>query len=326
MTKRLLLGILAVAVAAATAGTGAQEAAQAALGAVDSQAAAADFKTLADVFPSETYTNANFQSGGTGMRNQRRGSIMINGVVPGGVTPILKANLYWAIITSSATLTTAQVRININRQWPATPVKPASLTLNGSLVGQAPQPCWAGSVISVLKADVTPVVTGNGLYRIQVFAGGSYAGGDPWNSPVVLPLQEGASLVVIYPQNGAITSVFDRGLTTMFSGALNYVLMLPFSTGGVKIDLAGADGQYGSSRSPGLAGETTTINGVHVGATSAWNDSLWNGKSGLPLPQLWDNDGRRVNLPAVTSSLSVTHTAGGDCLVPVVNTVSNATI
>ena len=324
MTIRLFVGILAVAVAAAGAGIGAQDVAQG--GATDSQLAASEIRDLAVINPSEVWSNANFQSGGTGMRNQRRGAIMINGVVPGGVAPIVRANLYWAIITSSATLTTAQIRMNINRQWPTTTAKPASLTLNGTIIGQAPQPCWTGTTISVLKADVTPVVTGNGLYRIQVFAGGSYAGGDPWNSPVVLPLQEGASLVVIYPQNGAITSVYDRGLTTMFSGVLNYTLALPFSAGAVKIDLAGADGQYGGGRTAGLAGETTTINGVHVGDTSAWADSLWNGKSGLPLPQLWDNDGRRVQLPAVTSSLDVTHTAGGDCLVPVVNTVSNASI
>jgi hypothetical protein len=320
MTKRLFLGLLTIALAA-TVGLGAQQ------GAVSPEQAALDSQVIAaDVGWSEAYNNANYQTGGTGMRNQKRGAIMINGVAPGGVTPIIKANLYWAFIKSTAAaLTLTERKININRQWPITTAKPAAQTLVGSIVGSTGSPCWGGSTLWVLKADATGVVTGNGLYRVQTFVGGSTAGGDPWNSPVVFPLQEGATLQVIYPQGGTYVAVYDVGLTTMFSGALTYTLTLPVVSSTIKIDFAGADGQYGGGRtgSAGTSGETTTVNGFPVGNGSAWNDGLWNGKSGLPLPQLWDNDGRLFSLDA-TGSLTITHTAGADCLVPVANIVSNS--
>ena len=325
MRIRLLFGALAVA-ATASVGIGAQQSGQ--TGTVSSDVAAQDIQTLAVVSPSEVYGNSNYQTGGTGMRNQRRGSIMINGVTPGGVTPVIKANLYWALIrNTTGPLTTNERKITLSRQWPTTSSKPANMSFLGNEVGTTASPCWPGQQTKVLKADVTAVVVGNGLYRMQVYAGGSYRGEDPWNGVALLPLQEGASLVVIYPNSGTTTAVYDVGLTTMFSGTLNYQLALPFSASTVKIDFAGADGQYGTSRLPGAAGgETTTINGVHVGSTSPWNDSWWNGKSGLALPQLWDNDGRRLALPATTSTLDITHNSPGDCLVPVANFVTNAGI
>jgi len=318
MPKRLFLCLLTIAVAASV-GVGAQQ------GVVSPEQAALDVQEInAAVTPAEVYGNANFQSGGTGMRNQKKGGITINGVTPVGVTPIIKANLYWAFIKATAVAPTlAERKININRQWPVTKVKPAGATLVGSVIGATASPCWGGSTLFVLKADATGVVTGNGFYRVQTFVGGVTTGGDPWNSPVVFPLQEGASLVVIYPQAGPFTAVYDGGLATMFSGALTYTLSLPAALSTLKIDFAGADGQYGAHRTPGFAGETTTINGIAVGGGSAWNDGLWNGKSGLPLPQLWDNDGRVLSIPA-TAALTITHTAGGDCLVPIANTVSNA--
>ena len=325
MRTRLFLMLAVALVGAASIGIRAEQQGQG--GMISAEAAALDIQVVEPaVDPANVFGNANFQSGGTGMRNQKRGGIMINGVVPGGVTPITYAVVYWALITStSAPLTTVQRKITVSRQWPTTTTKPANASFIGSEIAATASPCWGGTTLHVLKAVVTSVVTGNGLYRVQVYAGGSFAGGDPWNSPAVFPLQEGASLVVVYPQSGPTTAIYDGpGLSTMFGGSLTYTLALPFTTSVVKIDFANADGQIGSGRAPGAAGETTTINGVHVGNGSPWAHSLWDGAAGWPLPQLWDNAGRVLSLSS-TSALTVTHTsAGGDCLVPVANVVSNA--
>jgi hypothetical protein len=47
----------------------------------------------------------------------------------------------------------------------------------------------------------------------------------------------------------------------------------------------------------------------------------WNGSSGFPLPQLWDDTGHFVVLPTTTSTLSVAFAAPADCLTPVANVV-----
>jgi hypothetical protein len=313
-SPRLVLGAAVVFAFAASVGIGAQQGARSA----DAPDANATIDA-GNVNASEVFGQADFQSGGTGLRNQRRGAIMINGVPGGAAGPVLKSYVYWAVITSGAA-TVAQRTMTVSRLWPPTAAKPVSMTVVGSIVGTAPQPCWSGTTISVLKADVTGVTTGSGLYRVQVKVGGSFAGADPWVSSPGFPLHEGASMVVIYSQAGATTSIYDVGLTTMFSGGLTYTLALPGATSSVKMDLIGADGQTGASRSAGFGTETTTVNGVAIGAGSPWSNSLWNGYSGAPLPQLWDDHGRIFSLSS-TAALTVTHTAGGDCLVPIANIV-----
>ena len=95
------------------------------------------------------------------------------------------------------------------------------------------------------------------------------------------------------------------------------------------IDNIGADGKhtFGASRLavPAFTSETTTIGGpAFSGPGSAYWDSDWNGSSGLPVPELWDDTGHDITaLGAAVPNLPVTvsQPGGGDCLTPVVNVV-----
>ncbi len=165
-------------------------------------------------------------------------------------------------------------------------------------------------------------------------ASGSTGGEDPWTL-VVYPLFEGASLVIV-GTGTATTSIYDKGLagkTFLAGNGLAYTLALPVASKGVSalFDNIGADGQTGSSRTSisTLANEVTTLNGVKIaGPGSAANDSDWNGSSGLPLPQLWDDTGHNIiaEAGAGTTALNFTIRNSGsgyyDCLTPVANVVA----
>jgi hypothetical protein len=178
------------------------------------------------------------------------------------------------------------------------------------------------------------VATGNGSYQLTILPGGTGLanGANPWAAPIVTPAWEGASLVLIGPGTGAV-SIFDAGLAgRTFVAPFTYSLNLPVATvagRNLLFDNIGADGQHGFGRNDfnvGIADETTTIGVLPIaGPGSNYNDSDWNGSSGLPLPELWDDTGHDITAaaPPGTTVLNVSITQGGggvlDCLVPVAN-------
>jgi hypothetical protein len=290
------------------------------------------------VRPTVTLKEASYATGGVALRNRGAGNISISGLVG---APRLTF-LYWAVITVGAP-TAADRTIEIQRLDPV-PVSPLA-NVNGVVVGVGPTPCWGprSAIITVFRGEVpATVATGNGSYQLTLLpgAGGKVDGADPWIGAPVLPLLEGASLVMIGKGSGTV-SVFDAGLAGKTfepnPGAFNYVLALPVAaTAGKRmlLDNIGADGQHvdGASREAvtSFSDETTTINGFPIaGQGSDYVDSDWNGSSGLPVPELWDDTGHNISIvsenaggPVVNLNV-VIHSALGpaDCLTPVANVV-----
>ena len=284
--------------------------------------------TLPDVTPSATFTGAQVGSGGVGLRNRITGGINVSGAP----SPAKGAFLYWAVITNGAP-PVATRQMNVQRRYPA-PIVAANVV--GTVIGTGASPCWSGNLITVYRASVpTNVASGSGLYQVTLprAASGLANGGDPWFAAQVLPLLEGASLMIVGSGNLRV-SVFDRGLagnTFVASDGLNYNLRLPAAAGSVitQLDLVGADGQYGlNSRTAQAAtsNEVTRVNGVAMGGPgSPSNDGDWNGAIAGPLPQLWDTTSHNVTaaVPGGTTVLRMAISGGNDCLTPIANIVGN---
>jgi hypothetical protein len=252
------------------------------------------------------------------------------------------AFLYWAVITTGAA-PTADKSVTFEQIFPASG---HSVTLTGTLLGTGATPCWAGNTISVFKATV-PVadVSGNGSYMVaftKTGASGSTKGQDPWKASV-LPLLEGASLVVVGTGTGTVY-LFDKGLAGKTFGnhtnpeTFTYTLSLAAATAGAQVlfENIGADGQIGVSRTAGnvspsepfLAAKATQINGQLVAGPFSASfidyDSDWNGNAAAPLPRLWDDVGHDITsvAPRGTKTLKISVTTQGDCLTPVANVIA----
>lgn len=280
-----------------------------------------------DPDPSMTFPNASYGTGGAALRNREAGNIGVSGV--NGATQA--AIIYWAVITDGPP-PVADTSINVQRLSPGPPSVVVNVT--GTVVGTGPQPCWIGDTITVFRAAIPLVVaTGNGSYQVTINpgAGGVTDGSDPWVSFPVLPLFEGASIVLVGAGTGTV-AIYDVGLAgnTFFGNpGLTYMLSLPTTASGTLtlFDNIGADGQQGLSRTSLIADEGTTINGIPVaGPGSLYNDSDWNGSSGYPLPQLWDDTGHDITgaTPAGTTLLTINVSTTNplfDCLTPVANVI-----
>lgn len=281
---------------------------------------------LATIKPFVSFPQSGFGTGGVALRNRGAGNISVSGVVGAAKAALI----YWAVITNGPPAA-PESAIQVQQLFPA--VSP-NVTLPGIVVGSGTPPCWPGTVITVFRARIPPAVaTGNGSYQITLNKGASGLtnGSDPWLGAPVLPLFEGASMVMVGDGAGTV-AIYDTGLAgntfTASPAAFMYSLVLPVAAPGnlTLLDNIGADGQQGSSRTSIFATEATTINGVNVaGPGSTYNDSDWNGSSGYPIPQLWDDTGHDITkaTPAGTAMLNVaiTDNPGGDCLTPVANVV-----
>jgi hypothetical protein len=273
--------------------------------------------------PSETavYPNADYATGGVGLRNQPQRSILISG---SPTNAAIDAIVYWSVL---GPIVKQDYFITVQRLFPNPTTLPNQTTLLGTLIAVGGDPCWGSSGNYIFKAHVpTSVVTGNGNYLIKFAAGASglMTGDDPWTKSS-FPAMEGAALVVV--KNGVHTvSVFDGQAGLTFSSSLTYTLQLLLPTQGqVLWDNIGADGQIGYSRNPGAGGETTTINGTLIAGPGAQNtDADWSGTAALPLPQLFDVTGHDISgaAPAGTTSLSVQFQSPGDCVTTIANVVS----
>jgi hypothetical protein len=169
--------------------------------------------------------------------------------------------------------------------------------------------------------------------RLIAGAAGTTDGSDPFVA-IVDPLWEGASIVMIGAGTGTV-SLFDQGLagiTFVPNFPFAYTLVLPMAGGPSTIlDNIGADGQHsiGPSRVPVWleTDETTSVNGVLIaGFGSQYMDSDWNGSSGLPVPELWDDTGHDITNAAQGNfnlNIEIFNSGGNasDCLVTVANVV-----
>jgi hypothetical protein len=273
-----------------------------------------------------TYPQAGYATGGVSLRNREGGVIHIS-----GMNGVVRAGwLYWAYLFAPGVAPPATQPITMQRLFP-TGVAPFTKILKGTLIATGGDPCWGSAGTAVYRASVpTNLATGNGYYRITLdpAAIGLTTGEDPWDGNVKFPLAEGASLALI-GDGVSNVSIFDKGMSGIeFSAPIAYSLTLPLALTGnpVLFDAFGADGQIGSSRRAGPeASETVTINGTQISGTGGLDpDSDWNGSSGFPLPQLWDDTGHDISPSFATGggAVNVSIVPNGDCLVTIANVIS----
>ena len=282
----------------------------------------------AAVEPYKTYEKASYGTGGVALRNRGRGVLHVSGVTG----PVQDAYLYWAILFKTAPATCFSHVLLRPITFPLFDF--VEIPLTGTLLGISADPAWGSTGGAVYRAQVPKwIAQGNGAYEVTLARGSSGLtdGEDPWDGDVVFPLAEGASLVIIGTGNYTV-GIYDTGFTaTEFcSTTLTYTLNLPaLYTSDALWDNIGADGQTGHSRdaTATVSLETTVINTVKISGPGALdNDSDWNGSSGFPLPQLWDDTGHDISAafagdPAPTTA-AISFTSNGDCLVTVANVLA----
>jgi len=282
---------------------------------------------IPNVKATATFSQAGYGTGGVALRNRQGGVIHVSGV--NGITRA--AWLYWMYLFAPGPAgPPATQPITLERLFP-TGVAPFSKVLTGTLIATGGDPCWGSAGNAVYRARVpVNLTTGNGYYRVTLdkSAVGLTTGEDPWNGNVVLPLAEGASLVLIGDGTSNV-SLYDKGMSgIMVSVPTSYNLILPLAPTGnpILFDSLGGDGQIGASRLANTAAnDKVTINGTQISGTGGLDpDSDWNGSSGFPLPQLWDDTGHDITpvLRAGSPVVGVTIDPATDCLVTGANVIS----
>jgi hypothetical protein len=263
------------------------------------------------------FVEADHAAAGIGLRNRGGGVINLRGV-PDGATAV-RAFLYWDVLMADAPPT---MTVSFN-----------AVGVSGNLIGQGESPCWGGGLHNfAYRAEVPlPLLFAgiNGDYGVAGVPSGIGTGSNPWESAVVPPLAEGATLAVFFRAPGGRfqqTYVYETPISgSMFTVAIDIVLTgfrAPRSD--AKLTLVGADGQRGGGLTGNLGTlETSFLDGHQfAGPTSPFlptvhNDSDWNGQDGQPLNQLWDTRTHVVTTDPGASQAALRYVAGGDCLVPV---------
>jgi hypothetical protein len=289
---------------------------------------APSIRTPSNISPTAVYYNASYGTGGVALRNRSEGAMQISGVT--GATQA--AYLYWVVLLRNPT--NAQLKevgkVAIARLYPTGAPTPSSATVTGTLLTVGGDPRWGSSGAWVYRAVVpSSVATGNGFYKItlQKGASGLTDGEDPWDGNVVFPLFEGASLVVV-GTGSATVGLLDGQAGTTFEGAYSNYYALPATVASgsqVLFDNFGYDGQIGYSRTieSYLTNDTTTVAGwpsntsvLVAGPGGETGDSDWDGGSGWPLPQLWDDTGHDIsNAFAVgDTAVLVSYYTNQDCV------------
>jgi len=191
---------------------------------------------------------------------------------------------------------------------------PAIGVLNGvPIVGDwvayaSPSPCWAPEFIYTFVAEVSGIVV-NGLNNLTGFPSGVTNGGNPWTEPQLLPMLEGASLIVVYDSGAAPHQI------TIFTGALteegsSITAVLPFAPSGA------------------TTAETTYVfaDGQYPGNAALWNGAVidpdaFPGSDPKETPTAWSygnlSDTKTYTVPVSLGETSATagiSSSEGDCL------------
>src|SRR5258708_443010 len=170
---------------------------------------------------------------------------------------------------------------------------------------------------------------GNGLSKVILRgASGLTDGEEPGDLNVVFRLFEGASLVVVGTGTANVGLLDGQAGTTFVGTTFSNYYQLPATTASgsrVLLDNFGYDGQIGASRSifSPTSNETSSVSGypsltfVQVaGPGVETSNSDWDGSSGWPLPQLWDDTGYDISnaFAAGDTFVLVNYTSGNDCI------------
>ena len=248
-----------------------------------------------------------YTAAGTGMRNLGYGAISITGI-PAGAT-VKSATLLWDILADSAGPSFAQGTLD-------------GKAFTGTQWASGASPCWPPGANFSYEADVTSLVTGNGSYKLAGFATGQSDGADPWTSGPTAPLDEGASLVVVYelPSMPQVTVQIAEGATETPGGTASATLN-GFTVGAkasASTTYIVADGQ--------MPGNTASFAGTTLPGVS------FPGNDPQAVPHysqgnLWDTVTTDVSsyLSPGDTSATIGVTGGQDCLVWVGQVLSVST-
>jgi hypothetical protein len=153
-----------------------------------------------------------YVAAGVGMRNIGSGDINIT--LPPGST-IHKALLYWAVIMPITVDGEPQKDNFINN---VAPPKLNGTPITSTHIGTAGVPCWIGDVTVAFRADVTNIAV-DGVNTLTDFPSGRTDNSHPGSDPLILPLLEGATLVVVFTNpNYDLNTVVVRDGAVTFSG------------------------------------------------------------------------------------------------------------
>lgn len=267
---------------------------------------------------------------GTGARNTGFGTIRLRGLPPGSVA--VSAFLYWSYIQGGPIALTQSIVFR-------------GTTVTGFFVSNQPQPCWNGAGTlrtyraSVLTLLVPPI---NGDYSVRGIPSNLTNGQDPWN-PInnVMPLAEGASLVVLYSHStvpiGSWVQIHHPVTTAVFGTlTFNHLLNQPIQVAATRHTRIAADGQlgFGLNHFNAVSNERTWLwdplnlpvqirgNGSYL---SGSEDSDLNGFDGEPLNHLWDT--HTMNIPGAIPggpvfNYWVRYSSPNDCVDPVVHVIT----
>jgi hypothetical protein len=204
--------------------------------------------------------------------------------IPTGAS-VVRAFLYWGMLDNGIEASLGQLNLN-------------GTQVTGSLIGAGPDTCWGRTNSFTFRADVTPLVTGNGTYSITGFATGGNI------------LQEGASLVVIYQLAGLPTKTVilaDGNISIPIGTATGTTSFSGFTTAGPVS--AATTFMVGDGQANQFGTTPVTFTGS-LGSLSL--PGLFAGNNG----PLWDTDNFNVSSvvgPGVTSD-TARITVSGDCL------------
>lgn len=193
-----------------------------------------------------------YTAAGVGLRDRTEGTISLAGVP--AEAHVVQAVLYWGMLDNGESQSLKNLNFN------GTP-------LIGTRIAIGPDTCWGRTASFAFRADVTPLVSGNGSYNLTGVASG---GGI---------LAEGASLVVFYEQLGAplknvilldgnVVLPFQTiNATSAFSG------FLPANPASAKTTFVVGDGQPfdETARFIGSAGTNTFLNPFGGGDGPLWD-------------------------------------------------------
>ncbi len=255
---------------------------------------------------------------GTALRNRCSGSIPLRGVPVG--SSLVSALLYWNFMDALSVGSTTSTEL-----------------FNGNLVvgtktADHPDLCWGTSGDHTYRAIVSPFVPSskpNEDYSFGALNCNDSSGQNPWIGGSTGPVEwEGATLVVVYKNSSTSSdrvAVFDHlaGADNVVSGGSFTVSMVtpgtvpPLSGTGL-FTQAGADGQTGTSFSSSSTNETDTFNGsLLAGPGGTYPQSNWDGSTGWPMPELYDDHTMDVAFNGTTTNTDTTFVPS-DCIAAVV--------
>jgi hypothetical protein len=239
-----------------------------------------------------------YSAAGIAMRTTGAGPITISDI-PAGAT-VTHAYLFWAIMDNVEGASFTDGAIDGN-------------PISGVFIGSSDDPCWTpyANTTFAYRADVTALISGNGIYNLSGFATGS--------DLFTPPLNEGASLVVVYNDPAAPNTniVIYDGSATVDGVVVETVTTMTIpeigAAGVGKTTYIVADGQT-------AAPDDTLFNGIDI--SMVLNGDDFDGSDGA----YWDTD--TYDVSAFVSVGDTAVDAGirqvGDCLVHIAQVFSSS--